>query len=67
MAKELKIRWIILAAGIALFMQVQWHWSGSLPLTMKLSFGFFLAIYLVAGFESFRGFQENVMQKKNFR
>lgn len=63
MAKELKIRWIILAAGIALY-------AGAVALVRltafdnEVKFWIFLAIYLVAGFESFRGFQENVMQKK---
>ena len=63
MAKELKVRWLILAAGIVLYI-------GAVTLVRmtavdnEVKFLIFLAIYLVAAFESFRGFQENVIQKK---
>lgn len=63
MAKELKVRGIILAGGILLYAA-----AGLLAYNMmmddQMKFLMFLAVYLVAGFESFRTVSAKIAEKK---
>lgn len=63
MAKEMKIRTGILAAGVILYIAVSLV-SGRMMLENNVRFCLFLASYLVAAFESFRRISDGIAGKK---
>lgn len=63
MTKQLKIRCIVYIAGIIIYVGAVMV-SDKIALDAGLKFGWFLAAYLIVGFESFRRFCDSLMQKK---
>ena len=63
MTKQLKIRCIVYIAGIIVYVCAV-EVSAASVLNAELKFWWFLAAYLIVGFESFRRLGESLMQKK---
>lgn len=63
MTKQLKIRCIVYIVGVIVYVAAVMV-SAETALDARLKFGWFLAAYLIIGFESFRRFRDSLMQKK---
>lgn len=63
MTKQLKIRCIVYIVGVIVYVAAVTV-SAETALDSRLKFGWFLAAYLIIGFESFRRFSDSLMQKK---
>jgi Cd2+/Zn2+-exporting ATPase len=63
MTKQLKIRCIVYIVGVIVYVAAVTV-SAETALDARVKFGWFLAAYLIIGFESFRRFSDSLMQKK---
>lgn len=63
MTKQLKIRCIVYIVGVIVYVAAVTV-SAETALDVRVKFGWFLAAYLIIGFESFRRFSDSLMQKK---
>lgn len=63
MTKQLKVRSAIYLAGLFLYLTAIWA-SNVWVLNEQLKFMWYLAAYLIVGFEAFKSLREKFVQKK---